>query len=129
MRVLGCLGFYRSYYRKPSMLIRNSYLISLETTHRSSGPWNTSNYSVKSKRDFRRTRFSPYQLKNTRFTSMLVLQALVPAQSWSSSSLKGKDCFLQFQNLKQSQQKTPTLHRELCGIVSALQTYEHFVIG
>ena len=28
-----------------------------------------------------------------------------------------------------AEQKTSTLHRELCGIVSALQTYEHYVIG
>ena len=28
-----------------------------------------------------------------------------------------------------AEQKTSTLHRELCGIVSALQTYEHFIIG
>ena len=28
-----------------------------------------------------------------------------------------------------TEQKTSTLHRELCGIVSALQTYEHYVIG
>ena len=27
------------------------------------------------------------------------------------------------------EQKMSTLHRELCGIVSALQTYEHFIIG
>ena len=28
-----------------------------------------------------------------------------------------------------AEQKTSTLHRELCGIVSALQTYEHYIIG
>ena len=27
------------------------------------------------------------------------------------------------------EQKMATLHRELCGIISALQTYEHFIIG
>ena len=27
------------------------------------------------------------------------------------------------------EQKLSTLHRELCGIVSVLQTYEHYVIG
>ena len=27
------------------------------------------------------------------------------------------------------EQKMSTLHRELCGIISALQTYEHFIIG
>ena len=26
-------------------------------------------------------------------------------------------------------QKMPTLHQELCGIVSTLQTYEHYIIG
>ena len=29
----------------------------------------------------------------------------------------------------QAQQKMSTLHTELCGIVSALQTYEHYIIG
>ena len=28
-----------------------------------------------------------------------------------------------------AEQKMCTLHRELCGIVSALQTYEHYIIG
>ena len=28
-----------------------------------------------------------------------------------------------------AEQKMSTLHRELCGIVSALQTYEHYIIG
>ena len=28
-----------------------------------------------------------------------------------------------------AEQKMPTPHRELCGIVSALQTYEHYIIG
>ena len=28
-----------------------------------------------------------------------------------------------------AEQKMSTLHRELCGIVSALQTYEHYLIG
>ena len=28
-----------------------------------------------------------------------------------------------------AEQKMPTFHRELCGIVSALQTYEHYIIG
>ena len=28
-----------------------------------------------------------------------------------------------------AEQKISTLHRELCGIVSALQTYEHYIIG
>ena len=28
-----------------------------------------------------------------------------------------------------AEQKTSTLHRELCGIVSALQTFEHYIIG
>ena len=28
-----------------------------------------------------------------------------------------------------AEQKLSTLHRELCGIVSALQTYEHYIIG
>ena len=29
----------------------------------------------------------------------------------------------------EAEQKMPTLHRELCGQVSALQTYEHYIIG
>ena len=28
-----------------------------------------------------------------------------------------------------AEQKMSTLHRELCGIVSALQTYEHYIVG
>ena len=28
-----------------------------------------------------------------------------------------------------AEQKVSTLHRELCGIVSALQTYEHYIMG
>ena len=31
--------------------------------------------------------------------------------------------------LENAEQKMSTLHRELCGIVSALQTYEHYIIG
>ena len=32
-------------------------------------------------------------------------------------------------NFTKDEQKMSTLHRELCGIISALQTYEHFIIG
>ena len=28
-----------------------------------------------------------------------------------------------------AEQKMPTFHRELCGIVSALQTYQHYIVG
>ena len=28
-----------------------------------------------------------------------------------------------------TEQKMSTLHRDLCGIVSTLQTYEHYIIG
>ena len=28
-----------------------------------------------------------------------------------------------------AEQKISTFHKELCGIVSALQTYEHYIIG
>ena len=31
--------------------------------------------------------------------------------------------------LEKAEQKMSTLHRELCGIVSALQTHEHYIIG
>ena len=31
--------------------------------------------------------------------------------------------------IDKTEQKMSTLHRELCGIVSALQTYEHYTIG
>ena len=32
-------------------------------------------------------------------------------------------------NFDKAEQKMSTLHRKLCGIVSALQTYEHYIIG
>ena len=32
-------------------------------------------------------------------------------------------------NCYEAEQKMSTLHKELCGIVSTLQTYEHYIIG
>ena len=34
-----------------------------------------------------------------------------------------------FRNFDKAEQKMSTLHRELCGFVSAIQTYEHYIIG
>ena len=34
-----------------------------------------------------------------------------------------------FRIFDKAEQKMSTHHRELCGIVSALQTYEHYIIG
>ena len=37
--------------------------------------------------------------------------------------------FFNSQFFEKAERKMSTLHRELCGIVSALQTYEHYIIG
>ena len=54
---------------------------------------------------------------------------LVQVVSLSNSSLRERE--LSRLNLVSvtKQSKMSTLHRELCGIVSALQTYEHYIIG
>ena len=52
------------------------------------------------------------------------------AVSQSNSFLKGKRIFsFNSRIFDKAEQKMSTLRRELCGIVSALQSYEHYIIG
>ena len=75
-------------------------------------------------------------------TVLAVLSTKYPFHIHVDSSKVGTGCILiqQFSDGKRiisfnsrifakEEQKMSTLHRELCGIVSALQTYEHFTIG
>ena len=92
MRVLGCLGFYSSYIKNLHVDCKSFFDLIRDDTPFECAP-NTRHCSRQSKREFRRTGSSQYRTKYTRFISMLTPKALVLAQSWSNSSLKGTELF------------------------------------
>ena len=80
--------------------------------------------------------------RNSEDTILAVLSTDYPFHVHVDSSNVGTGCiviqqfpegkriiFFNSRILDKAEQKISTLHRELCGIVSALQTYEHYIIG
>ena len=125
MRVLGCVGFYSSYI-KTFMLIRKPFfdLIRDDTPFE----WTPEHEEL-----FNEVRFS----KDTILAFLnekYPFHIHVDSSSVGTGSIlvqlfpKGKRIVSFNSRIFKSEQKMSTF-RELCAIVSALQTYEHFVIG
>ena len=129
MKVLGCLGFYSCY---------------IKNLHVDSQPF----YDlIKDSIPFHWTEeheqlFNSIKERIHKDTVLAVPSTDYPFHIHVDSSNVGTGCILiqQFPEGKRiisfnsrvfdkAEQKMSTLHRELCGIVSALQTYEHYIIG
>ena len=128
MKVLGCLGIYSCYMKNLHVdsqpiydRIKDSTLFHWTHEHE-----------------------KPFQSIKDRISEDTILAVPLidyPFHIHVDSSNVGTGCILiqQFTEGKQiisnsmifdkAEQKMSTLHRELCGIVSALQTYEHYIIG
>ena len=129
MKILGCLGFY-------SCCIKNLFVDS-QPVHD----------LIKDSRSFHWTEeheqlFQAIKDRISEDTILAVPSTDYPFHIHVDSSNGGTGCILiqQFPEGKRiisfnsrvfhkAEQKMSTLHRELCGIVSALQTYEHYIIG
>ena len=96
----------------------------------STGHTNTKEYSNQSETESVRTRFSPCPLRTTLFTFTWINRMLELVAFPIQQLLEGKR-IISFNSkiFGKSEQKISTLHRELYGIVSALQTYEDYIIG
>ena len=119
MKVLGCLGFYGCY-------IKNLHV---DTTP---FKWTDQHEEL----------FKAIKSRICKDTILAVPSAKYAFHIHVDSSNVGTGCILVQQFLEgkrivslnsrvfdNAEQKMSTLHRKLCGIVSALQTYEHYVIG
>ena len=86
--------------------------------------------------------FNSFKERTHKDTGLAVLSTDYPFHIHVDSSNVGTGCILiqQFPEGKgnisfnsrvfdKAEQKMSTLHQELCGIVSSLQTYEHYIIG
>ena len=126
MKVLGCLGFYCCY---------------IKNLHVDSQPFCD---LIKDSTPFHwtETLFNSIKERIHKDTVLAVPSSEYPFHIQVDSSNVGTGCILiqQFPEGKRiisfnsrvfekAEQKMSTLHRELCGIVSALQTYEHYIIG
>ena len=129
MRVLGCLGFYSSY-------IKNLHVDSkpFHELTRDNVPfvWTAEHENL----------FNDLKDRISEDTILAIPSERYPFHIHVDSSSVGTGCILvqEFPEGKgivsfnsrifnKSEQKMSTMHRELCGIVSALQTYEHLIIG
>ena len=129
MEVLGCLGFYSCYIKNLHMDSKQFHdLIRVSTSFH----WTEEHENI-------------FQKIKDRISEDTILA--IPSTEYSfhnhvDPSNVGTGCILiqQFPERKRiisfssrifdkAEQKMSTLHRELCGIVSALQTYEHYIIG
>ena len=128
-KVLGCLAFYSCYIKKLHVDSQPFYDLIKDLT-----PFH---YSHEHEKLFQSTK--------DRISEDTILA--VPSTDYTfhihvDSSNVGTGCIViqQFPEGKRitsfnsrifdkAEQKMSTLHRELCGIVSALQTYEHYIIG
>ena len=129
MKVLGCLGFYSCYIMNLHVdsqplydLIKDSTLFHSTEEHEKL--------------------FNSIKERIHRETILAIPSTDYPFHVHVDSSNVGTGCILiqlipegkriiSFNSrvLDKAEQEMSTLHRELCGIVSALQTYEHYIIG
>ena len=129
MKVLGCLDFYRCYIKKLHADSRPiSDLIKDSTLFR----WTEEHEQL----------FNSIKERIHKDTVLAVPSTDYPFNIHVDSSNVGTGCILiqQFPEGKKiisfnsrvfdnAEQKMPALHRELCGIVTTLQTYEHYIFG
>ena len=130
MKVLGCFGFYSCYIKNLHVDSKPFYDLIRDST---SFHWTEEHEKI-------------FQMVKDRISEDTILgipSTEYPLHIHVDSSNVGIGCILiqQFPEGKRiisinsrfffdkAEQKMSTLHRELCGIVSALQTYEHYIIG
>ena len=129
MKVLGCFGFHSCY---------------IKNLHVDSQPFCE---IIKDTTPFKRTDqheelFKEIKIRISEDTILAVPSIEYPFHIYVDSSNVGTGCILvqQFPERKRivsfnfrvfdnAEQKMSTLHREKCGIVSALKTYENYIIG
>ena len=129
MKILGFLGFYSCY---------------IKNLHADSQPFHD---LIKDSTPFHGTNeheklFQSIKYRISEYTILAVPSTDYPFHVHVDTSSVGTGCILiqQFlegkpiisfncRNFDKAEQKMSTLHSELCGMVSALQNYEHFVIG
>ena len=129
MKVLGCLGFYSRYIKNFHVDSQPFYDLIKDST-----PFHWIHEHEKV--------FQSIKDRISEVTFLAVPSTDYPFHLDVNSSNVGSGCNLiqQFSEGKRiisfksrifdkAEQKMSTLHRELCGIVSALQTYEHCNIG
>ena len=129
MKVLGCLGFYSCYIKNLHVDSQPFYELIKDTTP---FKWTDQHEQL----------FKEIKTRISEDTILAVPSTKYPFHIHVDSSNVGTGCILvqQFPEGKRivsfnsrvfdnAEQKMSTLHRELCGIVSALQTYEHYIIG
>ena len=126
---LGALGFYSCYIKNLHVDSRPFYELTKKDTNFC---WNQEHEDL----------FQQIKKRISEDTVLAVPSTKYPFHIHVDSSNVGTGCILiqQFPEGKRiisfnsrvfakEEQKMSTLHRELCGIVSALQTYEHYIIG
>ena len=129
MKVLGWLGFYSCYIKNLHVDSQPFYDLIKDST-----PFHWTHEHEKL--------FQAIKDRISEDTILAVPSTDYPFHIHVDSSNVGTGCILiqQFPEGKRiisfnsrifdkAEQKMSTLHRELCGIVSALQTYEHYIIG
>ena len=117
MKVLGCLGFYSCYIKNLHVDSQPFYdLIKATTPFK----WTKEHEEL----------FTDIKNRICEDTILAVPSTEYPFHIHVDSSNVGTGCILvqQFPEGKRIV-SFKSLHRELCGIVSALQTYEHYIIG
>ena len=129
MKVLGCLGFYSCYIKNLHADSQHFYdrIKDLTPFH-----WTHEHENL----------FQSIKDRISEHTILAVPSTDYPFQIHLESSTVGTGCILiqKFPEGKRiisfnsrifdkAEQKMSTFHQEICGIVSALQTYGHFIIG
>ena len=129
VKVLGCFGFYSCYIKNLHFDSQPFFDLSKDYTpfH-----WTEEHEAL----------FNSIKERVHKDTVLAVISTDYPFHIHVDSSNVGTSCILiqQFREGKRfisfnsrvvdkAEQKMSTLHRELCGIVSLLQTYEHYSIG
>ena len=128
-KILGCLGFYSCYIKNLHVDSQPFYDLIKDST-----PFHWTYENEK--------HFQSFKDRISEDTILAVPSTDYPFHILVDSSNVGTGCILiqQFPEGKRiisfnsrifdkAEQKMSTLHRELCGIVSALQTYEHYIVG
>ena len=129
VNVLGCLGFYSCYIKNLHVDSKPFFDLIRDST---SFHWTEDHEKI----------FQMIMDRISEDTILAIPSTDYPFHIQVDSSKVGTGCILiqQFPEGKRiisfnsrvfhkAEQKMSTLHRDLCGIVSALQTYEHYIIG
>ena len=129
MKVLGCPGFYNCYISNLHVDSQPFYDLIKDST---SFHWTEKHEAL----------FNSIKERIHKDTILAVPSTDYPFHIHVDSSNVGTSCILIQQFLEgkriipfnsrvfdKAEQKMSTLHRELCGIVSALHTYEHYIIA